>query len=98
MKIEREEVNVSVLQKPAITVRLEPCAKPFAPPEGAVVELPPYGTIYLGGIGDSNFIALSFLNDIPTDRDTPDIRVSALNYPTDQVWPRLDVLRNQGFI
>lgn len=41
MKIEREEVNVSVLQKPAITVRLEPCAKPFAPPEGAVAELPP---------------------------------------------------------
>lgn len=57
-----------------------------------------YGTIYLGGISDSNFIALSFLNDIPTDRDTPDIRVSALNYPTDQAWPRLDVLRNQGFI
>lgn len=57
-----------------------------------------YGTIYLGGTSDSNFIALGFLNDIPTDRDTPDIRVSALNYPTDQAWPRLDVLRNQGFI
>ena len=41
MKIEREEVNVSVLQKPAITVRLEPCAKPFVPPEGEVRELPP---------------------------------------------------------
>lgn len=57
-----------------------------------------YGTIYLGGIRDSNFIALGFLNDIPTDRDTPDIRVSALNYPTEQAWPRLDVLRNQGLI
>ena len=34
MKIEREDVNVSVLQKPAITVRLEPCAKPFVPSEG----------------------------------------------------------------
>ena len=57
-----------------------------------------YGTIYLGGIRDSNFIALGFLNDIPTDRDTPDIRVSALNYPTEQAWPRLDVLGNQGLI
>lgn len=41
MKTEREEVNVSVLQKPAIMVRLEPCAKPFVPPEEAVRELPP---------------------------------------------------------
>ena len=57
-----------------------------------------YGTIYLGGMSDSNFIALGFQENIPTDRDTPDIRVSALNYPTDQAWPRLDVLRNQGFI
>lgn len=57
-----------------------------------------YGTIYLGGTGDSNFIALGFLNDIPTDRDTPDIRVSALNYPTEQAWPRLDVLRGQNLI
>ena len=62
--------------------------------DGAAV----YGTIYLGGMSDSNFIALSFLNEIPTDKDTPDIRMSPLNYPTDQAWPRLDVLRNQGFI
>ncbi|WP_308074281.1 hypothetical protein [Neisseria polysaccharea] len=40
MKTERAELNVSVLQKPDITVRLEPCAKPFVPPDGAVVELP----------------------------------------------------------
>lgn len=40
MKTERAEWNVSVSQKPAITVRLEPCAKPFVPPDGAVVELP----------------------------------------------------------
>ena len=40
MKTERKEWNVSVSQKPAITVRLEPCAKPFVPPDGAVVELP----------------------------------------------------------
>lgn len=62
--------------------------------DGAAV----YGTIYLGGMGDSNFIALSFINDIPTDRDTPDIRVSPINYPTDQAWPRLEVLKSQGFI
>lgn len=57
-----------------------------------------YGTIYLGGMSDSNFMALSFLNDIPTDRDTNDIRVSPISYTTDQVWPRLDVLRKDGFI
>nr|DAS66458.1 MAG TPA: hypothetical protein [Bacteriophage sp.] len=62
--------------------------------DGAAV----YGTIYLGGMSDSNFIALSFLNDIPTDRETNDIRVSPINYPTDQAWPRLDVLRRDGFI
>lgn len=62
--------------------------------DGAAV----YGTIYLGGMSDSNFIALSFLNDIPTDRETNDIRVSPINYPTDQAWPRLDVLSRDGFI
>ena len=40
METERVKLDVSVLQKPAITVRLEPCAKPFVPPDGAVVELP----------------------------------------------------------
>ncbi|WP_308028560.1 hypothetical protein [Neisseria bergeri] len=35
MKTERAEWNVSVSQKPAITVRLEPCAKPFVPSEGS---------------------------------------------------------------
>ena len=39
MKTERE-VKVSVVRKPDITVRLEPCAKPFVPPEGAV-KVPP---------------------------------------------------------
>lgn len=62
--------------------------------DGAAV----YGTIYLGGMSDSNFIALSFLNDIPTDRETNDIRVSPINYPTDQAWPRLDILRRDEFI
>ncbi|HEZ3561774.1 TPA: hypothetical protein WH791_001550 [Neisseria meningitidis] len=41
MKTERVELVVSVSQKPAITVRLEPCAKPFVPPDGVVRELPP---------------------------------------------------------
>lgn len=57
-----------------------------------------YGTIYLGGIADSNFIALGFTNDIPTNQDTTDIRVSALNYPTDQAWPKLAELKTKGFI
>lgn len=35
VKTERE-VKVSVVRKPDITVRLEPCAKPFVPPDGAV--------------------------------------------------------------
>ena len=39
VKTERE-VKVSVVRKPDITVRLEPCAKPFVPPDGVVVELP----------------------------------------------------------
>lgn len=62
--------------------------------DGATV----YGTIYLGGMSDSNFIALSFLNDIPTDRETNDIRISPVSYPTDQAWPRLDILVRDGFI
>ncbi len=56
-----------------------------------------YGTIYLGDMSDSNFIALGFQENIPTDRYTPDIRVSALNYPTAPAWPRWAILRNQGF-
>lgn len=40
METERVKLDVSVLQKPAITVRLEPCAKPFVSPEGAV-KVPP---------------------------------------------------------
>ena len=62
--------------------------------DGAAV----YGTVFLGGMSDSNFMALSFLNDIPTDRETNDIRVSPISYPTDQAWPRLDNLRKDGFI
>ena len=47
----------------------------------------PYGVWYLGGTSDSNYIQLTFNNDIPTDRDIGDIRVSAVSYITDEEWP-----------
>lgn len=47
----------------------------------------PYGIWYLGGKSDSNFIQFSFNEDIPTDRDIGDIRVSAISYLTDEPWP-----------
>lgn len=62
--------------------------------DGAAV----YGTVYLGGMSDSNFIALGFLEDIPTDRDINDIRISPLSYTTDQPWPKLNVLQRNGYL
>ena len=47
----------------------------------------PYGIWYLGGKTDSNFIQLTFNDDIPTDRDIGDIRVSAISYLTEEPWP-----------
>lgn len=47
----------------------------------------PYGVWYLGGKSDSNYIQFTFNNDIPTDRDIGDIRVSAVSYITDEDWP-----------
>ena len=47
----------------------------------------PYGMWYLGGKSDSNFIQLTFNEDIPTDRDIGDIRVSAISYLTEEPWP-----------
>ena len=47
----------------------------------------PYGMWYLGGKSDSNFIQLTFNEDIPTDRDLGDIRVSAISYLTEEPWP-----------
>lgn len=47
----------------------------------------PYGIWYLGGKSDSNFIQLTFNEDIPTDRDIGDIRVSAISYLTEEPWP-----------
>lgn len=47
----------------------------------------PYGIWYLGGKSDLNFIQFTFNEDIPTDRDIGDIRVSAVSYITDDPWP-----------
>lgn len=47
----------------------------------------PYGIWYLGGESDSNFIQFTFNENIPTDRDIGDIRVSAISYLTDEPWP-----------
>ena len=47
----------------------------------------PYGIWYLGGKTDSNFIQFTFNDDIPTDRDIGDIRVSAISYLTEEAWP-----------
>ena len=47
----------------------------------------PYGIWYLGGKSDSNFIQFTFNEDIPTNRDIGDIRVSAISYLTDEPWP-----------
>ena len=47
----------------------------------------PYGIWYLGGKSDSNYIQMTFNEDIPTDKDIGDIRVSAISYLTDDEWP-----------
>ena len=47
----------------------------------------PYGVWYLGGKSDSNYIQFTFNNEIPTDRDIGDIRVSAVSYITDEDLP-----------
>lgn len=47
----------------------------------------PYGIWYLGGKSDLNFIQFTFNENIPTDRDIGDIRVSAISYLTDEAWP-----------
>lgn len=47
----------------------------------------PYGVWYLGGQSDSNYMQFTFNENIPTDRDIGDIRVSAVSYITDEEWP-----------
>ena len=47
----------------------------------------PYGIWYLGGKSDLNFIQFTFNEDIPTNKDIGDIRVSAISYLTNEPWP-----------
>jgi hypothetical protein len=47
----------------------------------------PYGTWYLGGLGDSNMLRFQFTDPVPTDRDIGDIRVSQIMYLTSEPWP-----------
>ena len=47
----------------------------------------PYGTWYLGGIGDYNQLRFQFTDPIPTDRDIGDIRISSISYLTNEPWP-----------
>lgn len=47
----------------------------------------PYGIFYVGGKSDSNFIHFTFDENIPTSKDVTDIRVGAISYLTDEVWP-----------
>ena len=47
----------------------------------------PYGMWYLGGKSDSNFMQFTFNDNIPTDKDIGDIRVSPVSYITEDDWP-----------
>ena len=47
----------------------------------------PYGTWYLGGVGDGNMLRFQFTDPVPTDRDIGDIRVSSISYLTNDPWP-----------
>lgn len=47
----------------------------------------PYGTWYLGGVGDYNQLRFQFTDPVPTDRDIGDIRVSSISYLTSDAWP-----------
>lgn len=47
----------------------------------------PYGTWYLGGVGDSNMLRFQFTDPVPTNKDIGDIRVSSIMYLTDEPWP-----------
>lgn len=48
----------------------------------------PYGTWYLGGVGDYNQLRFQFTDPVPTDRDIGDIRVSSISYLTSDPWPQ----------
>ena len=48
----------------------------------------PYGTWYLGGVGDYNQLRFQFTDPVPTDRDIGDIRISSISYLTSDAWPQ----------
>nr|DAS17681.1 MAG TPA: hypothetical protein [Caudoviricetes sp.] len=48
----------------------------------------PYGTWYLGGVGDYNQLRFQFTEPVPTDRDIGDIRISSISYLTNEPWPQ----------
>ena len=48
----------------------------------------PYGTWYLGGVGDYNQLRFQFTDPVPTDRDIGDIRISSISYLTNEAWPQ----------
>lgn len=47
----------------------------------------PYGTWYLGGKNDSNYIRLVFFSPIQKDYETNYLKVSTISYLTDDEWP-----------
>jgi hypothetical protein len=48
----------------------------------------PYGTWYLGGVGDYNQLRFQFTEPVPTDRDIGDIRIRSISYLTNEPWPQ----------
>lgn len=57
-----------------------------------------YGTYYVGGVSDSNFMALGFNTEIPEKGGITDIRFSPVTGVTTQQWPQLETLRTQNYI
>lgn len=47
----------------------------------------PYGTWYLGGKNDSNYIRFVFFTPIQEDYNTNYLRLSTISYFTDDNWP-----------
>ena len=45
------------------------------------------GAWYLGGASDSHHLRFAFIDNIPTDRDNKNMRVSNIMYLTDDDWP-----------
>ena len=45
------------------------------------------GNLYLGGKSDGNYMLLNFIKQIPTKNDITNIRLSSINYLTDDPWP-----------